>query len=175
MKLFLEIVHDNDNRGIVQYDIVLLTVQHLRWNAKHTADFFQWALKNDNLPSNFFNQYFFYRLCGCGNRKSSQDMEHQKHCQMDFVNHILRAQRWFFNSHYDDEIKVRKLGELLHEATEMLNWTSFACIDEEDMELLCQEIEKLRNPPKAGQVLIVPEGGTPPNYMSQDYPAPLAA
>lgn len=176
LNLCSEILNSNDNVGIVQYDILLIVFQHLKWDRKLTGNLFEWTLKKRNLPSNFFNQYFFQRLCGCGNRKSNESLENQKNCQMDFIKDILFAQRKFFNEHSNDKTKIIKLGNLLGDAIDMLHWKSFECLNNENIKLLRLEIDKLQTPPSSDEkTIITTEAKSPPNYMSSRYSATTLA
>lgn len=178
LNLYENILKSADTNNEAQYEIMLIVIQHLKWDATQTRKLFEWTLSRDNLPETFYNQYFFHRLCLCGNRMNDTDIEKQKTCQTKLVDDILKAQKQFFDSY--DKQQIKTLGKLLFEASELFDLKSFNCLDERRRALLKREIEKLIQPPSDGETSMF-KSGSDQGYMVTDYsrtaslPQPLAA
>ncbi len=168
IKLYENILEASDVNNEVQFELMLIAVQNLNWDAKKTRQLFQWTLAQDNLPNTFYNEYFFRRLYLCGNHLNK--IEEQKNCQTRLVDDILKTHGWFFEN-LPSEQKMA-LGKALLEASKLFDLKSFKCLDERKRSLLERELDKLAQPPSEGEVSIrMPATGAlyQRRYMSRDY------
>ncbi len=169
-ELYKHILEANDADNDAQFELMLMTVQHLDWDATKTRQLFQWILARDNLPKTFYNEYFFNRLYLCGPQTNDTDTEKQKDCQIKLVNDILITCGCLSETLTHDQTKT--LGEALLEASELFDLKSFKCLDERKRSLLKRELEKLAYPPSAEEVSIHKSStgnSTRRNYMSNQY------
>ena len=149
LKLYENILEASEVNNEAQFELMLIAVQNLDWDATKTRQLFQWTLAQDNLPKTFYNEYFFRRLYLCGNHLNNTDIEEQKNCQTRLVDDILKNHEWFFDI-LTSEQKMA-LGKALLEASKLFDLKSFKCLDEKIRSLLEQELDKLAQPPSEGQ------------------------
>ena len=169
-KLYENILGPSDINNEAQFELILTVTQHLDWDTKKTGQLFQWALTQDKLPETFYNQYFFHRLCLCGNSMTDTSKEEQEGCQSKFVDDILKAQGQLFYNLSNE--KKEPLGKFLLEAVELFDLKSFKCLSEGKKTLLKREIIKLIKPPPQGKTGMLKSGTMTPaldGYMDTHY------
>lgn len=171
VRLYENIVGTSGENNEAQFELMLLLTQHLKWDAAKTMQLFQWTLDRNNLPGTFYNQYFFYRLCLCGNGMNETAIEEQQSCQREFVNNILKTQGTLFYHNLSTGKKMA-LGKALLEASELFDWKSFKCLDERKRSLLNSELVKLTEPPSAEETNMLKSDATTSSgggYMNRSY------
>ena len=169
-ELYENILEASEVNNEAQFELMLIAVQNLDWDATKTRQLFQWTLAQDNLPKTFYNEYFFRRLHLCGNHLNNTDIEEQKNCQTRLVDNILNNHGWFFD--ILPSKKKRPLGEALLEASKLFDLKSFKCLDERKRFLLKRELDDLTQPPSENEVSIHKlrtETSTGSKYMSNQY------
>ena len=170
LRLYENILEASDVNNEAQFELMLIATQHVDWDVTKTRQLFQWALDRDNLPETFYNQYFFYRLCGCGNNITDTDIEEQERCQSKLVGDILKTQGQLFYSLPKEQ--KESLGRALLEASELFDLKSFKCLNEGKRVLLNRELVKLAQPPSEGKTNMLKSGTTTPSsdgYMDAHY------
>ena len=145
-RLYENIVGSRGVNNEAQFELMLIVTQHLKWDSAKTMQLFQWTLNRSNLPETFYNQYFFHRLCLCGNRMTNAAIEEQERCQRELVDDILKTEGLLFYHRIPND-KRMSLGEALLEASELFDLKSFKCLDERRRSLLNRELAKLTQPP----------------------------
>ena len=169
-ELYENILKASEVNNEAQFELMLIAVQNLDWDATKTRQLFQWTLAQDNLPKTFYNEYFFRRLHLCGNHLNNTDIEEQKNCQTRLVDNILNNHGWFFD--ILPSTQKRPLGEALLEASKLFDLKSFKCLDERKRFLLKRELDDLTQPPSENEVSIHKlrtETSTGSKYMSNQY------
>ena len=170
LRLYENILEASDVNNEAQFELMLIASQHVDWDETKTRQLFQWALDRDNLPETFYNQYFFHRLCGCGNNMIDTSTKEQKICQSKLVDDILKIQGQFFYNLPKEQ--KGSLGKALLEASELFDLKSFKCLDEGKRALLKRELDKLAQPPSEGETSMLKTGTTTPStdrYMNAHY------
>ena len=169
-KLYENILGSSDVNNEAQFELVSIVTQHLDWDTAQTRQLFQWAVDQDNLPDTFYKQYFFHRLCLCGNSMTDISIDEQRRCQRQFVDDILKTQgQLFYTLAYE---KKKPLGKSLLEATKLFDLKSFKCLDERRRGLLERELFKLTKPPSETETSMLKTGTTTPSshgYMVANY------
>lgn len=168
--LYQNIVGANGVNNEAQFELMMIVTQRLKWDAAKTMQLFRWTLAQSHLPATFYNQYFFHRLCLCGNSMTRTKTEEQKICQNKLIGDIIKTQDQLFYSLPNEEIKT--LGKALLEASELFNLKSFHCPNERKKALLNRELVKLTQPPSAGETSMLKSGARMPSasgYMDSNY------
>ena len=125
-ELYEHILRTESLNHDTQFEVMLITAQHVDWNATKIREFFEWTLAHqDHLPAAFYNEYFFNRLYLCDPRKD---------CQKKLVNETLKACVWLSEILTREQKKT--LGKALLEASQLFDLKSFKCLDEEKRSLL---------------------------------------
>ena len=148
-ELYEHILQTGSVNNDAQFELMLMTAQHLDWDKTKTRQLFQWTLAQDHLPKTFYNEYFFNRLYLCGSQTNNTDIKEQQNCQTRLVDDILKNHEWFFGILTSE--KKMALGEALLEASKLLDLKSFKCLGKRKRLLLEQELDKLTQPPSDGQ------------------------
>ena len=170
-RLYENIVGASGVNNEAQFELMLIVAQNLKWDAAKTMQLFQWTLDGRNLPATFYNQYFFHRLCLCGNSMTNTTIEEQKRCQRDLVDDILKTQGKFFYHNLNNDDRMA-LGNALLEASELFNLKSFKCLDERKRSLLNRELAKLIQPPSQDETNMLKPTATASSgsgYMKKLY------
>ena len=169
-KLYENIVRERSVSNEAQFELMLIVTQHLKWDAVKTMQLFQWTLDGRDMPTTFFNQYFFHRLCLCGNSKTYTNTEEQKKCQNKLIGDIIKAQDQLIYTLLNEEKAT--LGKALLEASELFELKSFQCLNERRRTLLNRELVKLTQPPSEGETSMLKSGIARPSekgYMDAHY------
>ncbi len=176
-KLYELILEKESVNNDTRFEIMLITAQHLDWDATKTRRLFQWALERRNhLPKTFYNEYFFNRLYLCGPQANNTDVNERKDCQNKLVNDTLKACVYLSDALSREQKKT--LGKALLEASELFDLKSFQCLARRTRSLLKQELDKLAQPPSEKEISIckpvtAPLSGS--GYMSNQYAGALPA
>lgn len=169
-RLYKNIMESSEINNEAQYELMLIVTQHLDWDVTKTGQLFRWTLDRDNLPETFYNQYFFHRLCLCGNSMTHTKIEEQKKCQNKLIGDIIKTQDQLFYSLLNEEKET--LGKALLEASELFDLKSFQCLNERRRALLNRELVKLTQPPAEGETGMLKSGAASPSakgYMDAHY------
>ncbi len=170
LRLYENILKASEVNNEAQFELMLITIQHMKWDVMKTRQLFRWALDRDNLPKTFYNQYIFHRLCECGNSMTDTSTKEQKICQSKLVGDILITHDQLFYSLPKEQKEA--LGKALLEASELLDLKSFKCLDKGKRALLKRELDKLVQPPSEGETCMIKsntEASSEHRFMKADY------
>ena len=171
VKLYENIVRKSGENNDAQFELLLILTQHLKWDAAKTRQLFKWTVDRRTLPENFYNQYFFHRLCLCGNGLTKTAIVEQKSCQTTFLDDILKTHGTLFYHNVTTDKKMA-LGKALLEASELFDLKSFKCLDAGKRWLLNRELAKLTEPPAAHETNMLKPNDTASSgsrYMNSQY------